>query len=95
MSSDAAVAFLNRVEQDEAFAGELKLVRTDRIAVLAKVHAAGFDVTEDELLHAFVDRYGAELTPEQLDAIAAGNLEADMIILAVALGGVAAAAAAT
>jgi hypothetical protein len=30
-------------------------------------------VTQDELVDAWMDRYGAELTPEQLDKIGAGG----------------------
>ena len=66
MSMRDAEAFLERadVSFDE--------LRDDQQAVLAKVRAAGFDATHEELLQAFMDCYGAELTPEQLDRIAAG-----------------------
>ena len=66
MSMRDAEAFLDRAEVsfDE--------LRDDQQAVLAKVRAAGFEATHEELLQAFMDRYGAELTPEQLDKIAAG-----------------------
>jgi predicted ribosomally synthesized peptide with nif11-like leader len=73
MSKADAVAFLERAESDEHFASDLESVREDQQAVLARVHAAGFDATPDEIREAFTDRYGAELTPEQLDAIAAGD----------------------
>jgi len=66
MSMRDAEAFLERAEvsYDE--------LRDDQQAVFAKVRAAGLEATHDELLQAFMDRYGAELTPEQLDKIAAG-----------------------
>ena len=66
MSMRDAEAFLERAEVsfDE--------LEGDQQAVLAKVRAAGLEATHEELLQAFMDRYGAELTPEQLDKIAAG-----------------------
>jgi hypothetical protein len=66
MSMRDAEAFLERAEVSF---DELK---GDQQAVLAKVRAAGLEATHEELLQAFMDRYGAELTPEQLDKIAAG-----------------------
>jgi len=47
-------------------------LRDDQQAVLAKVRAAGLEATHEELVQAFMDRCGAELTPEQLDRITAG-----------------------
>lgn len=73
MSISDAVAFLERAETDKEFAAEVESAKGDQRAVLAKVRAAGFDVNEEEITEAFTDRYGAELTPEQLDAIAAGT----------------------
>jgi predicted ribosomally synthesized peptide with nif11-like leader len=73
MSQAQAEAFLDQVESDEDFARELESLREDPPAVLERVHAAGFDATPDEIREAFLDRYGAELTEEQLDAIAAGT----------------------
>ena len=72
MSMTDAVAFLERAETDPEFAADVESVKEDQQAVLAKVQAAGYDVTPDEILEAFTDRYGVELTPEQLDEIAAG-----------------------
>jgi predicted ribosomally synthesized peptide with nif11-like leader len=86
--SAAAVAFLDRAEQDAAFAADLESARHDPDSVLEKVRAAGFDVSEDEISHAFADRYGVELTPEQLSAIAAG-LEIEWILLLASVGGAA------
>ena len=73
MSQGQAVAFLERVEDDEAFAKELESLKDDPPAVIDKVHGAGFDASPEEIREAFLDRYGAELTPEQLDMIAAGS----------------------
>ena len=73
MSEAQAEAFLERVESDEDFAKELESVRENPSAVLEKVHAAGFDAAPEEIREAFLDRYGAELTQEQLDQIAAGT----------------------
>jgi predicted ribosomally synthesized peptide with nif11-like leader len=73
MSEAQAEAFLDRVESDEEFAKELESLREDPPAVLEKVHAAGFEATPEEIREAFLDRYGAELTQEQLDQIAAGT----------------------
>jgi predicted ribosomally synthesized peptide with nif11-like leader len=73
MSQEQAVAFLDRVEEDEVFAKELESLREDPPAVIEKVHTAGFDATPEEIREAFLDRYGIELTQEQLDQIAAGT----------------------
>jgi predicted ribosomally synthesized peptide with nif11-like leader len=73
MSQEQAVAFLDRVESDEDFAKELESLREDPPAVVERVHAAGFDAAPEEIREAFLERYGAELTQEQLDQIAAGT----------------------
>ena len=72
MSVEQAEAFMNRVESDEAFAAELDSLKGDQAAVQAAVVAAGFDATPDEIRDAFVDRFGDQLTEEQLAAIAGG-----------------------
>jgi predicted ribosomally synthesized peptide with nif11-like leader len=72
MSQAAASAFLDRVESDDKFMHDLESVKEDPNAVYEKVTAAGFDATPEEIRAQFLDRYGAELTPEQLDQIAAG-----------------------
>jgi predicted ribosomally synthesized peptide with nif11-like leader len=73
MSATAAEAFLDRLEGDDAFASDLESVKDDPDAVIGKVHDAGFEAEPDEILTAFTDRYGIELTPEQLDQVAAGT----------------------
>jgi predicted ribosomally synthesized peptide with nif11-like leader len=86
MSMTDAEAFLDRAETDVEWSAEFDAIRDDQGAVLAKVKAAGYDVTQQEVLDAFMERYGAELTPEQLDQIAAGS-DAEVIAGAV-VGGV-------
>lgn len=87
VSETAARAFLDRVSDDETLAAELDALRTDLDAVLARVHAEGFDATQEEIRHAFLERFGAELSPEELDSVAAGISNDDGIRLgAVALG---------
>ena len=72
MSVEQAEAFMNRVESDEAFAAELDSMKDDQAAVKAAVVAAGFDATTDEIRDAFVNRFGDQLTEEQLAAVAGG-----------------------
>ena len=72
MSVEQAEAFINRVESDEAFAAELESLKDDQAAVQAAIVAAGFDATPEEIRDAFVDRFGDQLTEEQLAAIAGG-----------------------
>jgi hypothetical protein len=67
MSATDAEAFL------EKFAAELEAINDDPGAVLLKARAAGYDVTQQEVVDAIRERYGAELTPEQLDQITAGS----------------------
>jgi len=86
MSATDAEAFLDRAETDDEFAAEFEPIKDDQAAVLAKVREAGYDVTQQDVLDAFMERYGAELTPEQLDQIAAGA-DAEVIAGAV-VGGV-------
>jgi predicted ribosomally synthesized peptide with nif11-like leader len=88
MSTAAAVAFLERVEQDEMFAAELESMRNDPALVLAKVHAGGYQATQEEISSAFIDRYGSELTPDQLRAVAAGLDFPEAVALGVAGAGV-------
>lgn len=72
MSTTDAAGFLERLESDESFARELEAVKGNPNAVNEKMRAAGFDAQPEEIREAFVERYGAELTPEQLDQVAAG-----------------------
>jgi predicted ribosomally synthesized peptide with nif11-like leader len=72
MSQTDAVAFLERVETDEELARDLASRSEDRPAVLERIRSEGFDVEPEEVREAFLERYGAELTPEQMDMVAAG-----------------------
>ena len=94
VSAAAADALIERIEGDDEFARELESVRDDPDAVLGRVHAAGFDATPEEIREAFLDRYGAELTPEQLEQIAGGVDQAVVITSYVLVGMMGAAAAA-
>lgn len=84
MSETAARDFVTRAEHDGAFATELDALKDDPQAVLARVRAEGFDVSPPEIRAAFLERYGAELSAEQLEAVAAG---ADFAVMAGSLGG--------
>jgi len=72
MSHADAVRFLDAVEADEAFAQQLEALRDTPDQALDAVRARGFDVDPDEVREVFVERYGADLTEEQLAAIAGG-----------------------
>lgn len=85
MSIAAAVAFMDRVETDDAFAAELAAHQDDPAAVFNAVRAAGFDVTPEEVKMAMLARYGAELSTEQLEALA-GGAEDYQANVAIALG---------
>ena len=80
MSVEQAEAFMDRVESDEAFAAELESLKDDQAAVQAAVVAAGFDATPEEIRDAFSDRFGDQLTEEQLAVIAGGINEPPMVI---------------
>jgi predicted ribosomally synthesized peptide with nif11-like leader len=90
MSVKDAEAFMERAESDRDFAAEIEALGMDQDAVVAKIREAGYDVTPEEMKEAFLDRYGAELTPEQLDAVAAGLSSEAEIGIGVAGGVVAA-----
>ena len=92
MSHAEAVAFLDRVESDEEFANDLRSAKDEPATVHQKIEAAGFDASPDEIREVFLDRYGAELTPEQLDQVAAGLDQTTNAIL-IAASVIAAAAA--
>ena len=94
MSVEQAEAFMDRVESDEAFAAELESLKDDQAAVQAAVVAAGFDATPEEIRDAFVDRFGDQLTEEQLAAIAGGNDDLIIVGLVGAIPAVVGAAAA-
>lgn len=86
MSARDAEAFLERNENDEAFAVEMTALKDDPQAAIARAQEAGFDFTPEEALEAFTERYGLELSPEQLEQIAAGD--DTEVIVAGTVGGV-------
>jgi Nif11 domain len=95
MSIDAANAVIDRLDVDEAFAIRLKNAGGPEQA-LPLLAAEGFDVTPQEMRDVVLDRFGDQLTAEQLDRVSAGMSERDAIRMAdgVLIGmGVAAAAA--
>jgi predicted ribosomally synthesized peptide with nif11-like leader len=93
VSQAQAVAFLDRIEADEEFAEDLRSVKDDPETVHARIRAAGFDASPDEIREEFLDRYGAELTPEQLDQVAAGWSDQDTNTVLIVASVIAAAAA--
>jgi predicted ribosomally synthesized peptide with nif11-like leader len=93
MSTEAAEAFLDRIERDEAFATEMEALRGNWHEALERIQSEGFDVDEGEVRDAVLERYGAELSPEQLDALAAGIDETAATAAGVAIGATAAGAA--
>jgi predicted ribosomally synthesized peptide with nif11-like leader len=93
VSQADATAFLDRVETDEEFAKELESVSDDPPAVLNKMRAEGFEVEPEEVRTAFLDRYGTELTSEQMDQIAAGVTTEQGILIGIGVAGAAMSAA--
>ncbi len=72
MSQQQAEAFIARVQEDPEFAERLSALKDDPAAAQALVAAEGFDATPEEIREAFLETFGAELTEEQLAAIAGG-----------------------
>ncbi len=97
MTNSAAAAALDRIESDEAFAERVKDAGGPE-ASIELLKSEGFDVSENDMRDAAIDRYGDQLTTEQLDALAAGVSDHDLFIgsvgAAVGVGAAAAAAAA-
>jgi predicted ribosomally synthesized peptide with nif11-like leader len=73
VTTEAAHALLDRVASDKAFSAELAgLGGGVPPEAMARIRAEGFDVTEDEVREAYLERYGDQLTPEQVEKVAAG-----------------------
>lgn len=72
MSAEVARAFIERLASDAAFAAELEQFKTDPPALLGRARSEGFDVTETEVRDAVLERYGASMSADQLDGVAAG-----------------------
>lgn len=73
MSRQQAEAFVARVQEDPEFAERLAALKDDPATAQALVAAEGFDATPDEIREAFLEAFGAELSEEQLAAIAGGT----------------------
>lgn len=86
MSKDDVRAFFDRYESDRDFADKLERLVDDPEAVLAAIRAEGYDVAPDDVRDEFLERYGAELTPDQLELVAAGLSTEAEIAIGVTLG---------
>lgn len=64
MSTATALALLERIEHDAELTIVLGAVTHDPDAVLARVRAEGFDVTQADIRAAVIERYGAQLATE-------------------------------
>ena len=95
MSQQQAEAFIARVQEDPEFAERLSALKDDPAAAQALVAAEGFDATPEEIREAFVEAFGAELSEEQLAAIAGGlsDLGIQMIAASATVAATGAAAA--
>jgi len=82
-------AFFDRVDSDDSFAQQLETVRTDPAAVQAVLVDAGFDLDPEAVRDGFLDRFGSQLTEEQLAAVAGGlTQDQNMAVVAgVSIGG--------
>lgn len=101
MSTQAVVDFLEKVGQDESLAQELAQAleaENDRVAVANLATLKGFEMTPDELWAEIQSRQEAakqrldagELSDEELEAVAGGEII--VATITIALGGIAAAA---
>ena len=80
MSQQQAAAFVARVQEDPEFAERCAALRGDPAAAHALVVAEGFDATPEEIREAFLEALGAELSEEQLAAIAGGASGDDALL---------------
>ena len=71
MAASDAQAVLDRMAADEDFAQRVKEAGGPKASV-ALLRDEGFEVTQQEMRDAVLDRYGADLTPEQRDDVAGG-----------------------
>lgn len=79
MSKSEAVRFIDAVEADEVLARQVEALQESPEQVLDLVRASGFDVGAEEVREAFLERYGSELTEEQLAAIAGGLTTVEIV----------------
>lgn len=82
MSTEDVNTFLDRVSSDETFAAQLDAAKSDPVAVQSLIADAGFTIEPAELHEAFLERFGSELTEEQLAAIAGGLSDEQTSIVA-------------
>jgi len=80
MSQQQAEAFIARVQEDPEFAERLSALKGDPAAAHALVVAEGFDATPEEIREAFLEAFSAELSEEQLAAIAGGASGDDALL---------------
>jgi len=73
MSHTDATKFLDAIETDETFARELEALKDAPDQLLDAARARGFVLEPGEVRDAFLERYGDDLTDEQLAAIAGGG----------------------
>jgi predicted ribosomally synthesized peptide with nif11-like leader len=72
MTTASAQAAVAKMESDQAFAERVKAAGGPS-AALSILRSEGFEVEPSEMRDALLDRYGDQLTTEQLDSIAAGS----------------------
>jgi predicted ribosomally synthesized peptide with nif11-like leader len=95
MTSASAQAVIDRMEVDEDFANRVKDAGGPE-ASIAILGSEGFDVTPSDMRDAFLDRFGDQLTEEQLETIAGGTETGELVAgIAVFIGGIALCAAAS
>jgi predicted ribosomally synthesized peptide with nif11-like leader len=80
MTLASAQAVIDRMEVDEDFATRVKDAGGPE-ASIAVLTSEGFDVTPADMRDAVLDRFGDQLTQEQLDALAAGADAGDKWVL--------------
>ncbi len=73
MSTTDAEAFLQRLEEDEELALRMQEVSGNPAAIHERAAGEGFHFTPDEVREVLGLRYGTELTPGQLEQLAAGD----------------------
>jgi predicted ribosomally synthesized peptide with nif11-like leader len=71
VTATSAEAVLDRMEVDSTFAQRVKEAGSPE-ASLALLRTEGFDVTAGDLRDALLDRYGDQLSSDDLDAVAGG-----------------------
>src|SRR5258706_12027213 len=87
VTAEAAQAFAERIQTDQAFVDQLTAVE-DRDEKLAVVRAAGYDMSPDDF-PAFKDALGvSEISDEDLEKVAGGGSDTAMWVVVGVNGGV-------